>query len=235
LKRWIDGILLLLFLVSVGAVVLGMDDPFARHWICERIRSCPAVRNADAWKKLIYDLGVAGLTSLVFYVLLVRLPEFERRNRIKRSFRDQYRRFKQDCISTIVGVVEGTYDTRMIDELLDQKKFREYFNQEVSDRHTKWHVFLKQLREHHLSDLLIAMEIFRGEVLFVLNNTDVANDETLGFLKRLSGAIFSFQQQTTLEYDSTKRLGTFLWEVLAGWSGEGYQEEDVVEKMIRSI
>src|SRR3954466_4232103 len=86
LKRWIDGTLWLLFLASIGAVVLGMDDPFARHWICEHIRSCPLVRNPDAWKKLIYDLGVAGLTSLLFYGLLVRLPECERRSRIKRTY-----------------------------------------------------------------------------------------------------------------------------------------------------
>jgi len=236
LKRWIDGTLCLLFLVSVAAIVLGMDDPFARHWVCERIRCPPVVRNADAWKKLIYDLGVAGLTSLVFYGLLVRLPQFERRSRIKSSFREQYLRFKRDCISTIVGVVEGTISGKTIDELLDQKNFRDYFKQEVSPRHTKWHVFLNEIREHHLSDLLVAMEVFRGEVQFVLNNTDVANEETLGFLKRLSAAIFSLQQQTTLDYDPTKRLGGFLWQMLSGWNFvTGYPEKDVVQEMIRSI
>jgi hypothetical protein len=115
--------------------------------------------------------------------------------------------------------------------LLDQKEFRAHFKQRASDSQDKWDVFLNELREHNLSDLLVAMEIFRGEVLFVLNNTDVANEETLGFLKRLSAAIFSLQHQSTLDYDAVKRLGGFFWELLAGWNFvEGYQEEDFVEK-----
>ena len=154
----------------------------------------------------------------------------------RESFREQYRQFKRDCISTIVGVVDGTHSTTTVEGLLDQKNFREYFQQQVSDSQNKWHVFLNELREHNLSDLLVAMEIFRGEVLFVLNNTDVADEETLAFLKRLSAAIFSLQQQTTLDYDPTKRLGGFLWEILAGWNFvKGYEEKDIVEQMIRSI
>jgi hypothetical protein len=240
LKRWIDITLGLLFVVFLAAVVLGSEDPSARIWVCERIRLCPA--HASGWRKLFYDLGVGGLTSLFFYGLLVRLPEFERRNRIKRSFRDQYRAFKWDCISTILGVVDGTHATKTVEELLDQKKFRAYFKQEVSYRHDKWMVFINELREHNLSDLLVAMEIFRGEVLYVLNNTDVANEQTLAFLKRISAAIFALQQQTSLEqrttrdYDAVKQLGGFFWELLAGWNFvEGYQDEDFVEKMIRSI
>jgi hypothetical protein len=235
LKRWIDRTLWLLFLASVVAVVLGMDDPFARRWICERIRSCPAVRNADAWKKLIYDFGVAGLTSLIFYGLLVRLPEFERRRRIKSSLREHYRHFKRGCISTIVGVVERTYSTKMADELIDQKKFRAYFKPHATESQNKWHVFRNRLQSHNLSDLLATMEVFRGELLFVLNNTDVANEETFDVLKRLTAAL-THLQRTNLDDDSAGQLCGFLWEILAGWSSiEGYQDEDFVEKMIRSI
>ncbi len=231
-KRLIDAFLLLLFVLSVALVMLGIHDPFARDAICKGIGFCPA------WEhKLIYDLGIGGLISLVFYGLLVRLPEFERRRRIKRRLRQQYRLFKKDCIATILGVVDGTYDPDLVDELLDQNKFRDYFKQKVSNSQEKWHVFLNEIRDHNLRELIVTMEIFRAEVLYVLNTTDVPNDEPFTFLKRLSAAMYSMTHTATLEYDySVKQLSRFLWEVLAGWDWiTGYRQKDVVEEMIRSI
>jgi hypothetical protein len=79
------------------------------------------------------------------------------------------------------------------------------------------------------------MEIFRDEMLFVLNNTDVPDEEPFEFFKRLSNAIY-LMKNATLDYDSTKSLCGFLWTVFAGWNWvSGYRERDVIEEMIKAI
>jgi hypothetical protein len=44
------------------------------------------------------------------------------------------------------------------------------------------------------------------------------------------------QSKPLLDYDGTKRLSRFLWEVLSGFDFvTGYQKDDIIEKMIESI
>ena len=79
------------------------------------------------------------------------------------------------------------------------------------------------------------MEIFRDELTFVLNNTDIQNDEAFEFVKRLSAAIYSMKT-VTLDHDEVKTLAGFLWNVFAGWDRvEGYRKEDIIKKMIDEI
>jgi hypothetical protein len=84
-------------------------------------------------------------------------------------------------------------------------------------------------------DLRTQMEIFRDEVTFILNNTDVPRDEPFEFLKRLSAAIYAIRDVTP-DYDDVKRLDNFLWAIFAGWDPiAGYRKEDIVKKMIHEI
>jgi hypothetical protein len=94
---------------------------------------------------------------------------------------------------------------------------------------------LNKLDEHYLSELLTRMEIFRDEVAFVLNNTDIPKDEPFEFLKRLSAAIYSMKN-VTLGYDELKPLAGFLWSMFTGWDWvTGYRKDDIVRKMIDAI
>jgi hypothetical protein len=79
------------------------------------------------------------------------------------------------------------------------------------------------------------MEMFRDELAFVLNNTDIPKDDPFEFLKRLSAAIYSMKD-VTLGYDESNPLAHFLWNVFAGWDWiTGYRKEDIVKKMINAI
>jgi hypothetical protein len=95
--------------------------------------------------------------------------------------------------------------------------------------------FQNELDEYYLRELLTRMEIFRDELTFVLNNTDIPKDELFEFLKRLSAAIYSMKD-VTLGYDETKPLARFLWNVFAGWDLiTGYRKEDIIKKIIDAI
>jgi len=79
---------------SVAALFLANEDPFAREAVCA-YWLCPVIANAKAWYK-IYDLAVGSVTSLLFYLLVVRLPDYQRRQRLKRSLERRYKDFRED-------------------------------------------------------------------------------------------------------------------------------------------
>ena len=79
------------------------------------------------------------------------------------------------------------------------------------------------------------MEIFRDELGFVLNNTDIPKDKTFEFIKGLSTSIY-IMKGVTLNYDDTKTLARFLWEIFSGFSFiTGYREKDIIQDMIDEI
>ena len=92
--------------------------------------------NAKAWSKIFYDLAVGALTTLLFYLLVVRLPDYQRRKRLKRSLERHYKAFREDCIQIMLLVADGGYTADVPEALMEQDKFRDYFNEKVasSDR-----------------------------------------------------------------------------------------------------
>ncbi len=182
-----------------------------------------------------YDLAVGALVSLIFYGLVVRLPDYQKRRRIKRSLAHHYRNFREDCIATMLMVSDGTFEWGFHKSLVEQSKFREYFDEKVSPNEDRWDAFQNKLDEHSLQELIMMTEILRDEVSFVLNNIDIPDDRPFEFLKRLSAAILSMRN-TTLGYDETKQFSNFLWSVFAGWDVvSGYRDRDIIQEMIEAI
>lgn len=220
--------------ISIALIFLAHEDPFARTAVCSKISICPSL-GTRAWYKILYDLSVGSLTTLVFYYLVVRLPEYERRQRLKRSFAAHYQRFRKDCVGIMLAVAHSPYTHEDRERLVDQKAFREYFNQKSSPSTDRWHDFLNNLDEYYLQRLLINLEILREEITFVLNNTDLADDKVFEFLKRLSNAIVAIRT-TELGYDETKPLERLLYEMFAGFDFvHGCRDNDLVQDMIDAI
>ena len=191
--------------------------------------------NAKAWNKIFYDLAVGALVTLLFYLLVVRLPDYQRRQRLKRSLERHYKAFREDCIESMLLVADGSCSADVPETLIEQDKFRDYFKEKVAPDRERWDEFLNKLDDYSLRELLTRMEIFRDELTFVLNNTDIPKDEPFEFMKRLSNAIYSMKD-VTLGYDEIKPLARFLWSVFAGWDIiTGYRKEDIVKKMIDAI
>ena len=176
LKHPLDIALFFVAIVSIAGVILGHEDPFARDIFCARSAWCPQIANAKAWEKISYDLSIGALTSLIFYILIVRIPDYQKRRRYKKSLAQQYRVFREDTIGLILGVADGTYDAAMPEELLDQKKFKEYFKMKVGQGQDRWDRFCNKL-DPYLKEIVKRMEIFRDEISFILNNVDIPSDE----------------------------------------------------------
>jgi hypothetical protein len=236
-RRWLGILISGIFVVSLAAVMLAHESDFLRKPFCAAVHVCPSIDNAAAWNKIAYDLGIGGMTSVVFYMLLVWLPDWRRRRRIKRSFIISYRNFKYDVIALMVGLVEGSYASEEVDTLFDQEKFKAYFKEQVGASQDRWGIFVNALadRPDTLRELLTIFEVFRDEIQYVIASLDIQDHETFQFFKRLSAAIY-VKKDTTVDYDPIKSLSRFLWELFSGWSFvDGYRKEYIVQKMIDSI
>lgn len=233
-KKVLDFSLWGLTLVFMAFVVLANEDPGGRAAIFGESFS-ETTWHVKAIYKALYDVGIGGLVSLLFYVLLVRVPENAKRRRIRRSLERQYRVFKEDCLYIMLGTVDRTIDPDKVDELIDQAAFRNYFKERLFPSQDRWHVFLDKLDEAGLLRILSAVDIFRDEISFALSAIDIPSEDAFDFFKRFSGAIHSVRS-TELGYDSIKPLARFLWSLFAGFDFiNGYRKEDLVAKMIKSI
>jgi len=233
MKPLLNIALIAISVVSVAALFLAHEDPFAREAVCAHTGFCPVMPNAKAWYKILYDLAVGSLVTVFFYLLVVRLPDYQRRQRLKRSLERHYKDFRKDCIQIMLLVAAGTYSPDAPEALIEQDAFRDYFREKVATGGDRWDEFQNKLDEHHLRELLTRMEIFRDELTFVLNNTEIPKDEPFEFLKRLSAAIYSMKD-VTLRYDES--LADLLWSIFAGWDFiTGSRKQDIIKKMIDAI
>jgi hypothetical protein len=233
-KRPLNWFLIGIAVVSIAAILLGQENPFVRTAVCMRM-PCSALAHSHAWEKIAYDLGIGSIVSLFFYWLVVRLPENAKRRRIRSSFEEHFREFKEDAIATMLMVTDNTFEWGFHRELVDQKKFRDYFKQEVAPGEDRWDSLHNKMTDYYLDELLTHLEILRDEILFVMTAIEIDDKKVLEFLKRLSATIVKMRK-TTGGYDSMKGFGNFMWEVFAGWSMvDGYQKRDFFEDMIQAI
>jgi hypothetical protein len=73
----------------------------------------------------------------------------------------------------MLAVTDGSYCADVPKTLMDQDRFKTYFSEWVTHDRTRWHDFENNLTEYYLHRLLTRMEIFREELIFILNNTDI--------------------------------------------------------------
>lgn len=227
---------LILWTLSILSIFLALktsNEPMPSIFINTWIGSL--FQQFDTGNSIIFNLSIGFLVSVIFYLLVVWFPNKQRKNLIKRNFEEQYKTFKRDTIWTFLSILSPSYDPDLIMKLSDVKEFRSYFNKPFCDSQNRWHAVLNGLKEWHLKDLLVVLEIFMNEVTYVLNNADINDPEVFAFFKRLSHAVYSLKN-STLGYDEIKPLSHFIWELFGGFSLiDGCRDYDVVKKMINKI
>jgi hypothetical protein len=223
-----------LVVMSVVMMFLTNEDPFVREALC-RIGHCFYSDAAHFWNKLLYDFSAGSVITVMFYWLLVRLPEHQKRQRIKKSFKAHYLIFKLACIENLLAVADGSFDSSLPKTLLPIEKFRSYFKQDVGSGKTRWDEVANKMTPYYLDATISRMEYLRQEISFLMHNADISESEAFELLKGLSEAML-LQKNTTTDYDTMKSFLRFFWKLFAGWDWvEGYRERDIVEEMIESI
>ena len=185
--------------------------------------------------QIIFDSAVGINVSVIFYVLVVWLPERNKRERVRRNLLLQYDSFKEECINIFLSTLQGGYGLDEINRLKDRDEFRRFFKEPFSSDQIRWNAVTNGLDDEHIKLLAIEFEILRDELHFTLNAIDVDNPEAFAFLKRLSQELYR-TKHVSPGYDDKKTLMRFLWAVHTGWSWiDEYTNKDVIAQTIESI
>jgi hypothetical protein len=192
-QRFIDWTLPFVFLTGVTAIALANPDPFARGLLCSGVSVCFHSQNAAFWNNIIYEAGLGSAVSVAFYWLLVKVPEIEKRSRLRKYLLASYQSFRRDSTyQFLFASGYGAVDPGFVDQLVQQKAFREHFKEpSTTVDGDRWHDVANGLEPHHRRDLFVVMSILRDDILYVLNSTDVADQKSFEFLHRLTKAIAS--------------------------------------------
>lgn len=227
--------ILLFFLpISILGMILGSNDPvvslFSGTWLEK------ALYSLSSSNSILFNLSCGYIISVFFWYLLVEIPESNQRGIIRDNMSQRYISFKKSTICNMLyasGDVGVDYE--LVDELLDHKKFREYFSGKNKQR---WYDVLNGLdeNERHIKDVHNDLELLYNDVSYVLNNIRFTNKKSHSLFVNLQENIFRLLNYNDCHYDHVRALSSFLFTMFALWSlVDGDMDEDVVQKMIDQI
>lgn len=182
-----------------------------------------------------FNLCVGFLTSVFFWLLVAHIPEQNRRALLRDNFQRRYLGFRESTIQIILWCAEGSHDSDLPKQLLNQVAFRSYFD---ADKKKRWYAFLNGLQgnEDRMTELLLELEIFSQEVGYLLNHINIQDAEVHAFFKRLNEHIYRLKNAKVYSHDLVKYVAGFLWELNSNWNIiTGYQKEDPIAKMIAAL
>ncbi len=185
--------------------------------------------------QITYDITVGVIVSFFVYVLVVRMPEQQKRRLLKTNLLRQYNVLKEETIIQFLWACNESASTTQIERLKNRQDFKNFFKENVSESQNRWHAVMNGLNETKISDIVHELSVFRDEVEYVLAAVDVSDPQVFAFMKRLS-RILRGGERWSDDYDHVKALAGFMWSVHTGWdSVNGFTGKDVIADMIDRI
>jgi hypothetical protein len=185
--------------------------------------------------QIAFDVSVGVVVSLFVYVLVVRIPAWQMKRRMKAHVQRRYDDLKRQCITHFLWACGEPAESDLVDKLRDLNEFKEFFKFQVSQDQNRWHAVLNGLTEDYLSSLVRELELFRGELDYTLTVVEVSDKRVFSFMRNLT-EVLQRSQYWSDRHDQLKPLSQFMWSVFAGWShATGYTGKDVIAEMIDAI
>lgn len=232
-KNALDIALWALFVVSVLAMLKASTDP-SPSW-AKGTWLAVALSPFSTGNQIVFDIAVGLIVGLFVYVLVVRLPERQKRVRLKANLRRQYTSLKEDCITNFLFSCNGSADSELVAQLQDREAFKKYFNEKISPDQDRWHAVLNGMDETIVQAIVQELSIFRRELEYTLAALDVEDPQVFAFLRSLTRVLHRSQGWSS-GYDEIKPLSQFMWTIHTGWDFvHGYTQKDQIAEMIEAI
>jgi hypothetical protein len=232
-KAKLDVLLTVLALTCLWVMLATSSDPMLS--LLEDTPVAAAFQQFGTGNQIAFDLSVGILSAVGMFYLLVRLPEYEKKNRIKRHLQFSYQSFKRAVIQIFVGSVQGSYDSKTVECLMDQGSFRDFFKEPYVPGQNKWDGVANKMNEFLLRQIVLEAEVLLNEFQHALGVLDIRDPEVFSFMKRLSVALYRAKNWSA-DYDGTKEVLGFFWGIFAGWSWvDGYAEREYIPDMISKL
>ncbi len=226
--------LIVLFFICIFLLILTVDSSPVREFLCNR-DICFRSRNSLFWNEVWNTFAAGGAISILFFWILVKSPEYRKRQRVKRNLAAQYKSFKISCIENFLAVGDGGFNSKLPEKLVTVTEFRNYFKEETGYNKNRWHDVHNNMTDYYLTVTLSRMEILRQEVSVAMQSIDISETDAFKILNYLSHTIV-LQRNATRDYDSIRSFLGVFWELFAGWNGStGYRDSDMIDEVIESI
>jgi len=196
---------------------------------------------------LLYDISISIISAFIFYIFQVYIPQKNRNNIIINNFKERYKIFKQDSIEIFLSLyqeyskdkIDQIEKNNLKDKLLEAKNFKDFFKQNSKiPKQNKWDSVCNAINynnKYNIDRFLFLTEIFKNDVDFLINNSEIHNKEVFNFLRRLSDAIYDLKN-INYNDDIAKQLEVFVWPFFSGWNFvDGYKDENPIDQMINKI
>ena len=231
--RFVNSIIFALSLIAVMLLWLSAEHSSARDKLCD-FGWCPTSTAASDWNEVFFGLSLGTLTSAIFYIIVVRVPEERERSFIKHHLKLRYDIFKRVCIENFLWMAGLSAPSDLVDELLDQKKFRDFFSQPHADNDSNWYAVLNNMDDDGLNDIKLIVLNFQNELEFALARLRWEGEEPFA-VRDLANNLMTLSR-TENDYDSEKLFGRLMWKIFAGWDWiKGYEKQDSIEKLIQRL
>ena len=185
--------------------------------------------------QIAFDVSVGVLVSLFVYVLVVRIPERKKRQRLKANLRRQYSNLKEECITNFLFACNGSASLDLVDQLKDRETFKHYFKKKITPDQERWDAVLNGMNDQTVAAIVQELSIFRREVEFTLTAIDVDDPQVFAFLRHLTRALHRTGDWSS-GYDEIKPMSQFMWSMHTGWDWvHGYTGKDAIAEMIDAI
>lgn len=204
--------------------------------ICLAIAFATTPQDYKNYMFLANTVSVGFVISAIFYFIVVYLPERQRRGRIHRSMKRQYRSFKLSCINIFL-MLSNSQDYQHRHNLLEQEEFRRYFKNSNNRNENRWDAIWNGVEdnEYYLNEILYELRLLNDEINFIRSSIDIHDEEVFQFLNILSQIIHRMESTKT-NYEDMKSFSRYLWEIFSGWSFiDGYRKTDLIAVMIDRI
>nr|WP_029926832.1 hypothetical protein [Ochrobactrum sp. UNC390CL2Tsu3S39] len=237
MRKIIDWALPFVAALGLVGMALANPDPLAREALCSRLGVCFYSKHPEFWNGLFYDLGLGAVVSIVFYWLLVKLPDYSKRRRIRRYLTSSYKAVRRDMTFNFLSAFNNAaVSYELIYEIITQNKFKEYFN-EPSERvdGDRWDDVANNISRVEIQEIAHCLNVLKSDIEYLLNSVEHFDNETFDILQNTSKAISVTDFQSE-DHDNRKRLLGFLWQIMAGWNPiTGYVDKDPIQSAIDRV
>lgn len=185
--------------------------------------------------QIVFDVSVGMVVSLFVYVLVVRLPAWQKKKRLKAHLLRRYDDLKRQCITHFLWACGEPAVSDLIDELKDLDTFREFFKTPVSVDQDRWHAVLNGMTDDYVASIVRELDMFRSELDYALTAVEVADEKVFSFMRNFNEVLQRSRYWSDRE-DQLKPLSQFMWSAFAGWSFvTGYTGKDAIAEMIDAM
>jgi hypothetical protein len=119
---------------------------------------------------------------------------------------------------------------------MDQKQFREFFNESYAPGQTKWHGVADKMNDFMIRQIVLEAEVLHGEFQYALSIFDIKDQEVFAFMKRFSTTLYRAKNWSSDYDDGIKEVFRFFWSLFTGWSlVDGYSDQEFLPELISKL